>query len=167
MASGRVVGGLAAAAVVLGMLAGCDEGNANGDDSQTPTSAPSSSSAAPMAGGGERVSGAAGALQGDIDDLLKASPIAFEQQSSELSDESKATLKEIAGGASTGDVKLSVTTRSGFVNPDRALELSQERADAIKAELVANGMAADSVETEALGNEKSSTGGYAVQITAV
>ncbi|MGH3431318.1 MAG: OmpA family protein [Thermocrispum sp.] len=166
--SRKVACGLAAAAVAMGMLAGCDEGNASGDDSRTPTSGPSSSSMAPMGGQGDAASGAATEVQGDIDELLEANPISFAQQKAELSDESKTTLKAIAEGAKAADgVKLSVTTRSAFDNPDKALQLSQERGDAIKHELVANGMSGDAVETEALGNERSSTGGYAVAITAV
>lgn len=165
MAATKLVGGIATAALVLGLLSGCDEGGANGDDRMTPSSS-SSASAAPLPGD-EPGSGAGGEVQSKIEELLDGAPIGFEPESSELDAESKATLKQIAEAAAAEDVKLSVVTRSGYPNPDKALELSQERADSIKAELVANGMADDAVETEPLGNEKSSAGDYAVEIAVV
>lgn len=163
----RIVAGLAAGALVLGMLAGCGEGGVTGRGGATPTS----SSSAPMYGsGGFAASGAAGQVQSRIDELVAASPITFERAGSTLTDEAKATLSRI-GEATAGaeGVRLTVTATDSSTDPDRAQRLSQERAEAVRAELAASGVPEGSIETEALGNEAAGEPGQAsaVQITAV
>jgi peptidoglycan-associated lipoprotein len=162
----RTVAGFAAASLVLGMLAGCGEGGVTGYGGATP----SSSSSAPMYGsGGFAASGAAGQVQSRIDELLAASPITFEQAGSTLTDEAKATLSRIGEAAAGAEgVRLAVTATDSSTNPDRAHRLSQERAEAVRAELAASGVPEDSIETEALGNEAAEPGqASAVQISAV
>lgn len=170
MAAGKLVSGskvIAAAALVLGVLAGCDEGGTAGGNRDVQAT-PSSSSSAPVGLDGGSATGPAGTAQQAIQELLAVSPISFEPESSELTPEAKATVKTIAEAvAAAEDVKLSVTTRSGYPDPDEATQASQERAEAIKAELAANGVAEDSVEIDPRGNEKSDAGDYAVEITVI
>lgn len=159
MARRNLITGIAAAALALGVLAGCSEGGGTGGsdtDQSASASAPAtgtSESASAEPGTGED-GAAGGALQGQIDKLLEGAPISFAWESAELNDESKATLKKVAEAAAKDEaVKLSIKATAGNADADAAKALSQKRVDAVIKELTANGVAEDRLQGEALGNE--------------
>lgn len=141
----KVLGVIAAALVVAG-TAGCSESGGTDAGGQ-----PTHQAGAAGDGAGE---GAAG-LQSTIDELLSASPVAFTPESAELSAESKETLKKIAeAAAKVKDAKLAITTKAGYEDAAKAKKLSEERLDAITAELASAGLGKDRIEGTAEGNEK-------------
>lgn len=152
---GRVLGnGIVAAALALGLLAGCDEGTTNTSPSESADAIAPSASASASAVPVEGDEGSAGPLQGEIEKLLEASPIKFNPHSAELTEESEATLKKIAEAAAEDEsAKLAVKATAGYEDADKAKALSQQRVDAVIKELTDNGVAEDRLEGEALGNE--------------
>lgn len=145
----KVLGVIAAALVVAG-TAGCSESGGTDAGGQ-----PTQQAGAPTSAAGDGAGEGAAGLQSTIDELLSASLVAFTPESAELSAESKETLKKIAeAAAKVKDAKLAITTKAGYEDAAKAKKLSEERLDAITAELTSAGLGKDRIEGTAEGNEK-------------
>lgn len=160
------VQGIAVAAFALAALAGCgDEGGGNGSDTGAENNAPTtaasemsspapSSMASGESGAPTNDSGAQGGLQAKLDEILKGSAITFQAQSAELTEEAKQSLQQVAEAVSANqDAKIEVVGTAGYEDADKATQLGQERADAVRQELVAAGVAEDRIEAVSKGNE--------------
>jgi outer membrane protein OmpA-like peptidoglycan-associated protein len=160
------VQGVAVAAVALAALAGCggdDGGNVpgSGAENNAPTTAASemsspapSSMASSESDAPAEDSGTQGGLEAKLDEILQGSAITFEVQSAELTEEAKQTLQQVAEVVSANqDAKVEVVGTAGYEDADKATQLGQERADAVRDELVSAGVAEDRIEAVSKGNE--------------
>ncbi|SFB51608.1 Outer membrane protein OmpA [Amycolatopsis marina] len=156
------VRGIMIAAFVLAAATGCGDdggGQVPGAENGAPMTAASAMTedpaSSPASGEtGTEDGGAQGGLQAKLDEILQATPITFQPQSAELTDEAKQALGQVAEAASAEqDAKLQVVGTAGYEDADKATKLGQERADAVRDELVAAGVAEDRVEATSKGNE--------------
>lgn len=156
------VGAVAAAVALAGALAACGgESGMGTEGTGAGASAEASAGAAPGDGSegadtaeGAGAQGGAAGLQATIDGLLETAPISFTPESAELSAESKESLRKIAEAATKeGSSKLEIVTHAGYEDAERSMTLSQERLDAVLAELTAAGLPEDRVQGAAKGNE--------------
>ncbi|WP_116045283.1 OmpA family protein [Amycolatopsis palatopharyngis] len=154
--------GVAIAAFTLAAVTGCGEdgqGQDSGAENPAPTTAasemPSAAPSSAESGAADGTeSGAQGGLQAKLDEILQATPITFEAQSAELTEDAKQALQQVGEAASADeDAKLKVVGTAGYEDADKAMQLGQERADAVRDELVAQGVAEDRVEATSKGNE--------------
>lgn len=145
----RMVSGLVVAAVALAALVGCSGGgdeNQGGDQGGNQQDSDQQGTA-PGQGGNQE-------LQGKIDQILQQSPLQFEAQSAELTDQANQTLQQVADAAKEApEAKLSVNATAGYEDPGQAQELAQQRADGVKQQLTEKGLAPDQVEANAMGNQ--------------
>ncbi|WP_158885348.1 OmpA family protein [Amycolatopsis anabasis] len=161
-----VFGVLVLPVVAVAALTGCDgDGTAVGGDGGSqpgttsglvvsppaPPAPPSSaSSVAPTptpAGGGYN-------LQAKLDELLNGAPLRFDPDSVQLSEASKATIKQIAEAAHCPPgAKLEVIATARFEDGKKATEVSQQRADAVVQGLIAGGIAPERITAKGVGNE--------------
>ncbi|MGI9603659.1 MAG: OmpA family protein [Acidimicrobiales bacterium] len=84
----------------------------------------------------------AAALQRAIDDIVTSAPITFETGSTEIAEESTATLDQVAGAiinTSSGVVGIIGHTDSQG-DPERNLEISRDRANAVRVYLIDAGV---------------------------
>ncbi|MQA16085.1 MAG: OmpA family protein [Pseudonocardiaceae bacterium] len=141
-----VIGATAAAAIALTGAAGC-----SGDEN-------SASKGAKSAQSGEQKPGTAGGpanaqqAQQQIDSLLQKNPVVFTSTSPELTDQNRQTLQKIAGMLKSSGAKITIVTHAGYKDPQRAQELSKQRADAISQALQQEGVPAQQITANATGN---------------
>lgn len=163
------IAGLAAAALAIAGLAGCGDdnnqsGSGNGNASSS-ASAPAPNSQGDQNGqngqngqndpnGAQNGSPAAQALQQKLDELTNAAPIMFEREKTELTAQSKETVKKAAeAAAGAAGTKLEVTASAGYDDAAKATEVSQKRAEAVVKEMTENGVPADRVTAKGTGNQ--------------
>lgn len=147
--------GLVGAVLALGLVSGCggEGGNGNGGNPPEQNGAAQSQPAQPPGGaeGGEQ---GVQQLQAKLDELTKASPVTFEPQSPELTDQGKQTLKQIGEAASAAQgAKLEVTTTAGWPEQEKSMQLAQQRTETVGKALADAGLAQERVQMKPIGNE--------------
>jgi len=96
----------------------------------------------------------AGALQTAIDEAVEAAPITFQSGSSELTEESTATLDQIAAfiSGSAGGTVLVVGHTDNVGTPEGNLEISEARANSVRVYLVDAGVDPLRINSEGRGD---------------
>jgi outer membrane protein OmpA-like peptidoglycan-associated protein len=71
-----------------------------------------------------------------------------------LSDAGKAMLKQVAEAVHCPpESRIEVTAAARFEDPQKSMTVSQQRADAVAQELVANGITAQRISAKGVGNQ--------------
>ena len=96
----------------------------------------------------------AAALQTAIADIVEAEPITFDSGSTEIADASTPTLDRVAAtiAASPGGVVLVVGHTDNLGQPETNLEISQQRADAVRVHLIDAGVDPLQINSEGRGD---------------
>ena len=105
------------------------------------------------------------ALQTKLDALINGSPIKFDPESIELSDTARSTIKQVAETAHCPpEAKLQITVSARYEDAEKAKQISQQRADAVAKELVADGFAAERIAATGIGNADTGADAATVRI---
>ncbi|WP_158628684.1 OmpA family protein [Saccharopolyspora rhizosphaerae] len=157
------------------LLAGCGGGQEGGTGMPSGAPAPPPPAAGEQQpggmgtgeqGGGEQDGGDAAQakeqLQGQLDQLNQASPITFDPDSSELSDQGRDAVTKFAEviKAAPQDMKFTVSgfTASGTNSDQDSQQLSQERAQAVADQLTQAGAPADRLQVSGQGDAEGDPG---------
>jgi outer membrane protein OmpA-like peptidoglycan-associated protein len=149
---GLVGGGL----VVAGVVTGCSQQGATSGPPAPAQTAVSTPAAEPTQTG-DTGSGTTdrAALQAQLDQILAATPITFAPDSANLTSSGAEAVDKVAvllAPAAGVGVKLTGYVAPTPGNPGNAQQLSEQRAEAVSAALVAKGVAADRIQTEGAGD---------------
>lgn len=138
----------AAAAMAAAVLAGCgQEGGMGGQEGQVPPAPPPPAQGQPPQG--QDPAAAKAALQGQLDQLLQQNPITFEPDSAQLTQQGQETVTKASELAKQApqELRYQIVGHVAKVgSPEKAQQLSQERAQAVADKVAQAGISPDRLE---------------------